>query len=113
MNRLADMGIEAIGRNGYRFHCYICKKEREFFGEVGSYRYRVYDNRARLQRYCCSWSCYIKGLLKTTAAKKVLSDQDVLLLLRYGKEVPWERVGTTGIRALPENMLPEHLRHIR
>lgn len=109
MVRLADMGIKAIGDNKYRFQCYVCKKQREFFGEVKAYPYQIHDARAKMYRYCCSWSCYIKALLQITADKKILSDQDVLLLQRYQKPVPWERVGRTGIFALPDNMLPEHL----
>lgn len=110
MEKLADLGIVAIGGNTFKYKCFICNEERIRHGDLTTYRWLIWDRRAGKHRICCCWSCYIKALLKLTAEKKSLNDQDVLLLLRYNREVPWERVTSTALQSLPINLIPEHLR---
>lgn len=90
--------------------CAECGKERLLKERDRDIRYSYNEPRLNSKgriigyrkRYCCSWTCYIRSLLKVTENKMVLDAEDVLLLLRYQKEVPWERVSYDAWRSLPE-----------
>ena len=43
----------------------------------------------------------MKALKETALNKEKLDADDVLLLLRYGIEVPWERVSNIALQQLP------------
>lgn len=101
-------GLRPIAVNTYMIDCKVCGKSVCWYGKLENYKYvlRNYYKRPSgthgfRKAYCCGWSCYIKALLESTAEKQVLEAQDVILLLRYQKEVPWERVAKFAWRELP------------
>lgn len=103
-----ETGIKKIDANTNLITCRMCGKSQTWTGLLENYRYRYFtyyrNKKGKLQRanaYCCGWSCYVKGLLKEALQKEKLSDQDVLLLMRYHKPVPWERVSATAWEYLP------------
>ena len=108
VERVAGTGLRKIYENTYIINCKVCGKSQCWQGRIENYRYtlRTYYKRPSgshgfRKAYCCSWSCYIKALLKSTAEKQVLEAQDVILLLRYKKEVPWDRVAKVAWEQLP------------
>ena len=101
-------GAKRIAENTYLITCKICGKKEAWYGRLEKYRYTLKQyhrttagNHNKKKAYCCSWSCYIKGLLESTAEKQVLEAQDVLLLLRFRKSVEWERVSDMAWKQLP------------
>lgn len=105
---MAGTGLKVVAVNTYMITCKVCGKKICWYGKLENYRYvlRAWykterGNHNYRKAYCCSWSCYIKALLKNTAEKEVLVAQDVLLLLRYHKEVPWDRVAKCAWTELP------------
>ena len=101
-------GLRPIAVNTYMIDCKVCGKSVCWYGKLENYRYvlRAWytterGNHSYRKAYCCSWSCYIKALLKSTAEKQLLDAQDVILLLRYQQEVPWDRVAKVAWQQLP------------
>ena len=102
-------GLRKVFENTYIIECKVCGKKFCWHGIIENYRY-VLRQWLRTERgkyshrkaYCCSWTCYIKALLQSTAEKPILEAQDVILLLRYKKEVPWDRVAKSAWWQLPD-----------
>lgn len=108
--------VKVLAQNTYRITCMICKTEHIFYGQLYEYKYKLsfyYVNKNGHHEvrkgYACSWSCYIKGLLESTANKKSLDDNDVLLLLKYKRPVPWDRISQAAIRSLPSRQALEEM----
>lgn len=105
-----------IGENTYIFNCCECGKKEAWYGKMSSYRYtlgyayqRPSGSWGTRKVYCCSWSCYVKGLIKATLAKKELSADDVLFLLERKMEVPWEKVTKVAWQSLPDRYVLEEM----
>ena len=105
---VAGTGLRRVFENTYIIDCKVCGKKICWYGRLENYRYVLRQwfktergNYSHRKAYCCSWSCYIKALLKSTAEKQVLEAQDVILLLRYQQEVPWDRVAKVAWEQLP------------
>lgn len=96
--------------------CVECGKEWVHYGALGEYKYRFLysyinskNNHECRKCYACSWSCYTKAMLESASNKKILSAQDVLLLIRYHREVPWDRVAKAAYEQLPSKKALEDL----
>ena len=96
-------GIKKVAENTYSIVCPVCQKEFNHYGDLHSYRYQIrsYKKNHSYRKMCCSWTCYVKALKETALNKEKLDADDVLLLLRYGIKVPWERVSNIALQQLP------------
>lgn len=101
-------GCRMIMEKCYRITCSRCNKDVIFHGSIDDYKYKLRrfrktargNNSFRLE-YCCSWTCYVRHLIESTLAKPVLDAQDVILLLRYRREVPWDKVAKEVWNEMP------------
>ena len=71
-------GLRKLGEHTYIIDCKVCGKSEAWYGDINKYRYILKaayrsprGNWNYRKAYCCSWTCYIKGLLKSTAEKQV------------------------------------------
>ena len=96
-------GIKRIAVNTYSIVCPVCQKEFNHYGELGCYKYQIrsYKKGHSYRVMLCSWTCYVKALREEAQNKERLDADDVLLLLRYGIKVPWERVSNIALQQLP------------
>lgn len=104
----SNVGIKRVDAWSYEIDCIECGKHQLWVGMLENYKYRLMElhrnEKGRIKHvmaYTCSWTCYVKALIKATLNKEKLDDQDVLLLMRYKKPVPWDRVSRCAWTYLP------------